>query len=33
MSRDEKLAAQQKLREIRIRLSSQVDQINKTLGR
>jgi hypothetical protein len=33
MLRDEKLAAQQKLREIRIRLSSQVDQINKTLGR
>ncbi len=33
MSRDEKLAAQQKLREIRIRLASQVDQINKTLGR
>lgn len=33
MSRDEKLAAQQKLREIKIRLASQVDQINKTLGR
>jgi len=33
MTADEKLAAQQKLREISIRLSSQVDEINKKLGR
>jgi len=33
MSRDEKLAAQQKLREIRIRLASQVNMINDKLGR
>jgi hypothetical protein len=33
MTADEKLTAQQKLREISIRLSSQVDQINKKLGR
>lgn len=33
MTRDEKLAAQQKLREIRIRLASNVDMINKKLGR
>lgn len=33
MTADEKIAAQQKLRDIRIRLASKVDEINKKLGR
>ena len=33
MSRDEKLAAQQRLRDVRLRLASRVGEINEKLGR